>query len=144
MALSPYAYNESCAQEYYPLTKEEAVTAGLSWKDNDPREFLPQRITVPIRIEEVPDTIAKEILACAECKRNYKIIAQELSFYRAHGIPVPDRCSECRDKQRKAMRNPRKLWQRHCAKCQTEFLTTFAPTRPERVYCEACYLEAME
>jgi len=33
IALSPFAYNETCAQDYYPLTKEEALKKGYKWKD---------------------------------------------------------------------------------------------------------------
>jgi hypothetical protein len=37
--------------------------------------------------------------------------------------------------------NPPKLWHRKCMKegCQNEFETSYAPERPEIVYCEKCY-----
>ncbi|HHD92301.1 MAG TPA: hypothetical protein ENL06_01585, partial [Candidatus Portnoybacteria bacterium] len=31
--LSPFAYNETIAQEYFPLTKEEAIEKGYQWSD---------------------------------------------------------------------------------------------------------------
>ena len=32
--LSPFAYNETIAQEYYPLIKEQAIEQGYRWKDS--------------------------------------------------------------------------------------------------------------
>jgi len=38
-----------------------------------------------------------------------------------------------------ALRNPRKLFERKCDKCGMEMITTYAPERLEKVYCEKCY-----
>ncbi|HEY4493940.1 MAG TPA: hypothetical protein VJB95_00700, partial [Candidatus Paceibacterota bacterium] len=83
-------------------------------------------------------------------KRNYKIIQNELGFYRKMKIPVPRRCFHCRHKARIEKSNPFKLWHRSCmcdkknhfhggALCEVEFETSYAPDRPEIVYCEKCY-----
>jgi len=37
------------------------------------------------------------------------------------------------------LKNPRKLYIRNCDKCGKEMKTTYAPERPEIVYCENCY-----
>jgi CxxC-x17-CxxC domain-containing protein len=37
------------------------------------------------------------------------------------------------------LRNPRKLFDRKCDKCGKDIKTTYAPDRPEIVYCEECY-----
>jgi hypothetical protein len=37
------------------------------------------------------------------------------------------------------LRNPRKLRDRTCMKCWIEIKTTYAPERPEIIYCEVCY-----
>jgi len=102
----------------------------------------------------------KEVFACIECKRNYKIVPNELIFYRKMQIPIPKRCFYCRHTARVARRNPFKLWHRKCMcdptsqsydgqskinhfhgkeKCTVEFETSYAPDRPEIVYCEKCY-----
>ncbi len=36
--LSPWSYNETLAQEYFPLTKEEAISLGYRWKDVETKE----------------------------------------------------------------------------------------------------------
>jgi hypothetical protein len=85
----------------------------------------------------------KQILRCAVSGKPFKIIPQELKFYRSMGIPIPRKCPEQRHKERLALRNPRKLWKRECAKCSREIATTYAPERSEIVYCEQCYLSSV-
>ncbi|MDP3785055.1 MAG: hypothetical protein Q8R12_03190, partial [bacterium] len=45
--LSPFAYNETIAQEYFPLTREEALEQGYSWKDPEPRNYHISMYTTP-------------------------------------------------------------------------------------------------
>jgi CxxC-x17-CxxC domain-containing protein len=139
--MSPFAYNESLAQDLKPLDKESAVKANLKWKDTDAKEYFPQTYKVPEIIKDVPSSIVNEILSCKKCRKNYKIISSELEFYRKQKIEVPDTCPDCRLEYRLTLRNPRKLFSRKCAKCSAEIQTTFAPDRPEIVYCEKCYLK---
>lgn len=124
--LSPFAYNETVAYDYYPLTKETAVAKGFSWKEPDPKDYQKQ---------------TKELLACTSCGRNYKIVTQELQFYQKFNLPIPKQCFNCRHQARMSQRNPRQLWQRACSKCNAPIQTPYSPARPEKVYCEKCYLE---
>jgi len=144
VSLSPYGYNETNAQEVYPLSREEVLRRGWGWENDLPfttgRETLRQ---IPDDIREVPDGITHEILACEACRRNYRIVPQELAIYRAMSVPVPAHCPECRNIGRLKRRNPQKLWKRQCAKCLQPIQTTYAPERPETVYCEECYLRAV-
>ena len=142
MALSTFAYNETPAQDYYPLTREQAAQLGATWEDyKETSGYQGVKIQVPDDISKVNDTITKEILHCEQCGKNYKIILQELQFYRKLLLPLPKKCPECRYKGRLELRNPRTLWTRSCAKCGTDMQTTYAPDRPETVYCESCYLK---
>ena len=140
ITLSPFCYNETVAHEYYPLTKEEALAHGYRWRDDDPHDYLPQKMALADTAEETPDSVTKDILACTSCSRNFKIIDQELQFHRERRLPLPRTCFLCRNRARMAMRNPRRLWSRKCGKCSKEIQTTYAPERPEIVYCENCYL----
>lgn len=141
---SPFGYNETVAQEYFPLTEKEAKEQKHNWLS--PREMNVhhgKKPTIPTNIHEVSDDICKEILTCATCNKSFRIIIQELDFYRHMQLPVPLNCFDCRHLARLAARNPRKLWNRSCMKCKTSIETTFAPDRPEIVYCEKCYLETV-
>ncbi|MBI2634192.1 hypothetical protein HYW82_00795 [Candidatus Peregrinibacteria bacterium] len=141
--ICPYGYNETVANDWFPLTKKEAKDKGYKWKDADPREYKPQTYKIPVKIEEVSDAIVDEILACGECGKNYKVIMEELKLYRRHKLPIPQKCPDCRHKTRFNLRNKRNLCQRNCRKCNAEIITTFTPDRQEPVYCEKCYLQTV-
>ncbi|MFH0770303.1 MAG: hypothetical protein V1926_02900 [Candidatus Peregrinibacteria bacterium] len=143
-AYSPFAYNESIAQDFFPLSREEAVARGFSWREeNEQANYLGPVTVVPSTIGEADDAICAQILRCSVTAKPYKIIPQELKFYREMGIPLPRICPDQRHKERLAQRNPRKLWSRNCAKCGRGIETTYAPERPETVYCESCYLSSV-
>ncbi|MBU1018955.1 MAG: zinc-ribbon domain containing protein [Patescibacteria group bacterium] len=124
---SPFCYNESVAQEHFPLTREQALEQGYQWKDLEPRQ----------------ESEAEDSIKCSSCPRSFKIIDREQKFYDQHSIPKPEKCPFCRHEDRLKQRNPRALWQRKCGKCQDEIYTAYNPDRPEMVYCEKCYLETV-
>ncbi|MFA6918089.1 MAG: zinc-ribbon domain containing protein [Candidatus Gracilibacteria bacterium] len=144
--LSPFAYNETVANDYYPLTVEAALAKGFRWKESNPKDYRKQSFEIPDHIRDVTDGVVGEILACEKCGKNYKIVQQELEFYRKFGIwsgagfPIPRWCFNCRHQARMEMRSGRKLWERECAGCGVFVQTTYSPERSENVYCEECYL----
>ncbi len=142
--LAPFAYNETLAQDYFPLTKEEALKRGFRWQDKTTGTYGKETIKeneIPETIEEVTEDILKEILVCEDCKKNFRITKSEFDFYKRMHLPLPHKDFECRHKERMSKRNPRKLWHRKCMKegCSNEFETAYSPDRPEIVYCESCY-----
>lgn len=139
--LSLFAYNETTAQDYFPLSKEEVLGKGWKWKDEDPRDYLPATAEVSDKIEHVSDNVVNEILACDQCKKNYRVSRQELKFYRKMKLPIPLSCFNCRLQARIKLCNPRVLYQRQCKSCNEMLQTTYAPERPEPIYCEKCYLK---
>ena len=140
--LALFAYNETIAQDNFPLTKEVAITQGFRWQNElqktSGRETL-KSDKIPDHIKDVPDTITKEILSCITCGRNYKIILAELQLYRNMLLPIPRQCFYCRHQDRIRRRGPMKIFDRVCTNCKKEIKTTYSPDRPEIVYCEACY-----
>ncbi|MBU2598871.1 MAG: hypothetical protein KKC53_06885 [Actinobacteria bacterium] len=200
--LSPFGYNETIANEYFPLTKEEAIKQGYNWYDKPKSEYKPtiKASNLPDNIKDVDETILKEVIACenachsrpasvipatgvipakagiqriqklsgspiklgmtegelgmteGEIKMTeentscagssvFRIIPQELKFYKKMNLPLPHLCPDCRHRERIKQRNPLKLWKRKCMKkgCNTTFQTTYSPDRKEIVYCEKCY-----
>jgi hypothetical protein len=168
--LSPFAYNETIAQEYFPLTKAEAEKQGYRWKDPEKKDYTitktPDQLTD--NIKDVDDSILNDTIQCLhnqtcneQCTQAFKIIPQELQFYKKMNISLPRLCPNCRHYERLAQRNPLKLWHRKCqcagaasengvyqntvkhshgdTKCPNEFETPYATNRPEVVYCEQCY-----
>jgi hypothetical protein len=150
MELSMFPYNDTIAQEFFPMTKEEVLKKGLRWQDEEEKNY---KITIrpedlPDDIKDVKDEIMKEVIGCAHagscshgCATAFKITTVELEFYRRMNLPLPRFCYNCRHYARFGKLNPLKLWHRKCMKegCTNEFETSYSPDRPEIVYCERCY-----
>ena len=142
-SMSPFGYNETVANEYFPLNKEEALKKWFNWSDYEapfpkvekiiPAEKLPEDIT------DIPDDIINWAIECEITKKPFRIIKPELEFYRKHSLPIPKRHPDQRHMDRMNLRNPRKLYERNCDKCKKDIQTTYAPEREETVYCEECY-----
>ena len=148
--LSPFAYNETIAQEYFPLSKEEALAKHYEWQDIKDRNYKIdiKNKDIPDNIKDVKDDILNKVIQCGhdgECKEQcteaFKIVPEELKFLKQMNLPLPRLCPNCRNYQLLSLRNPMKLWSRKCMKegCAIEFKTTYAPDRPEIIYCEKCY-----
>ncbi|MDC0506164.1 hypothetical protein OAN96_01065 [Candidatus Gracilibacteria bacterium] len=142
-SMSPFGYNETLANEYFPGQEGEIKQGGFNWSDYRPpfpkvdKTILASQI--PDSILDVPDDILNWAIECELTKKPFKIISQELKFYRKHSLPVPRRHPDQRHLDRMNLRNPRKLFERDCDSCSIEIQTTYGPERVEKVYCEECY-----
>ncbi len=159
-ALTPY--EETIAQEYFPLPPGEIKKFGFVPKTHTDNTFTATLEKIPDSIVEVKDEVTKELLPCDDngmcqhgCTKAFKVIPQELAFYREMGLPLPSRCHNCRHHERMGKRNPLQLHHRQCmceldhkhagtGCCTNEFETTFAPDRSEKVFCETCFQQATE
>mgnify|MGYP003393881666 CR=1 FL=1 len=92
-----------------------------------------------------------------DCASAFRITKQELDFYRQMKLPLPRLCFNCRHVDRIKWRNTPALYSRQCMcdykvhknetahqhhteeRCPSIFQTSYAPERPEIVYCEQCY-----
>ncbi len=141
--LSPFGYQESAAQDYMPLTKEEVLSRGYKWSEFRAPEPQVEKIIsakeLPDSISEVSEDILSKAICCQETNIPFRIVRQELDFYRKKKIPLPHVHPNTRHLQRMQRRNPRKLWVRRCEKTGKEILSTFSPERPEIIYSEDAY-----
>ena len=141
---SPFAYNETMANEYFPLTQQEVEKNGWRWKNKENDKPLKNAgYKIPDDIKNIDDDICEKVLICEKTGKHYKIIPKELEFLRTHNLPIPHLCWEDRHKERMKLRNPRILFDRKCAKCSSVIQTTYSPDRLEKVYCEECYLKGV-
>ncbi|MFH1012237.1 MAG: hypothetical protein V1760_00605, partial [Candidatus Peregrinibacteria bacterium] len=125
---------------------EEALARGWKWCDYESKVEADRTIPasrLPHDIKDIPDDILNWAILCEVTGKPFKIIAQELKFYREHQLPLPRRHPDQRHWDRLALKEPYQLFDRSCAKCGREIQTTYSPDRPEQVYCEACYLKAV-
>ena len=141
--ISPIAYNESLAEDFFPETPESSKEKGYIWREPHAREYQTtiDSEKLPDVLDEATDDILKEIIKCLHCEKAYRIIQIELQFYKRIGLPVPHLCHNCRFTERFKLVNPPKLWHGKCMKegCSNEFETSYDPAEKYIVYCETCY-----
>ena len=122
--LSAFAYNESHAQDYFPLSKEEVLGQGMKWREREVRSYEVSLTSedIPDHIRDADDSITEKIISCDhkekgcvhQCASAFRILPLELQFYRTKGLPLPRLCSNCRHYERLIVRNPLQLWHRTC------------------------------
>ncbi len=145
MRLSPFAYNETVAMDYDPLSKNEALALGARWQDPVSETTIPsegetiQAEDLPDSIREVNDSICRQMILCAKTRRPYRITHQELVLYRNLSIPLPRTHPDVRHAERLIYRNSRTLFTRSCSKCCQSMVSIYPDDRKEMIYCEACY-----
>jgi len=168
--ISPFAYNETIANDYFPLQQAEAEQNGFLWRETVERDYHITKPTadLPDHIRDTSDALTNEVIGCAHqgkcmhgCATAFKITPDELNLHRKLGVALPRLCFNCRHRERLAQRNPLRLWHSRCqcagaksengvyqntakhshgdGHCPNEFETSYAPDRPEIVYCEQCY-----
>ncbi len=107
ISIAPFAYNETVAQEFFPISKEFSKSQNWRWQPKDTKEYKPSTFVIPDNIDDVDESICKEVLACKETGKNYKITAREFDFYKKMEIPIPLLCPDVRYNRRaKAQKVP--------------------------------------
>ncbi len=129
MELSMFSYNDTVAQEFFPMTKEEVLKKGLRWQDPDTKNY-----NINIKSEELPDDIKdikeeilEQTIGCAHagdcmhgCTTAFRMTPRELEFYKRMNLPLPRACPNCRHYGRLSKLNPWKLWHGKCQCAGTE------------------------
>lgn len=141
--ISPFSYNESLNQDFFPLNKESVEKFGYVWREPALREFEKTILAgdLPDEISEVTEDFLKEIIECNDCKKAFRVIPSELQFYKQINLPLPRLCHGCRFVERFKFSTAPKFYDRKCMKkdCLNKFRTPYSEDHPEIVYCEKCY-----
>ena len=143
---SDFGYNETIANYYKPLTKQQAVELGYRWNDIERKDY---QITLkpedlPETISEVGDSILNEVIECEKKGDSnsvgaFRITSNELNFYRRMDLPLPRVCFNIRHIRRMDKRPSMDLILRNCTKCSAEVETVYTPKYAPTLYCEQCY-----
>lgn len=108
--------------------------------DEDVKGEILNADDLPDDIKNVKDDILGKIIFDAKNNKKFRFIEPELIFYRKYSLPLPREHPAVR---MTAWRNQFWLtvnfYQRKCPRCGKDFQTSYAPGRPEIVYCEQCY-----
>ncbi|MEA3399401.1 MAG: hypothetical protein U9R00_02725 [Patescibacteria group bacterium] len=163
---SPFAYSETLAMEYFPLTKEQVSADNFIWRDSVKYEHKTtlKNKEIPDHIDDISDDITSKVIECnyqgSLCTKAFKITPDELNFYRKMNLPLPRDCFRCRSQKRLNQRtkleevkkrcqcaglysdgNKYKNKKKHSHKekhCETEFITNYTDPK-DLLYCEECY-----
>lgn len=138
--MSPFPYNDSCAYDRFPESKEAITDRG--WKRIDHQYTTSTEPGYqPRKTHEYKDSniLQKEAIStpivCEITQRPFRIIQQELDFYVKFDIPLPKKHPDQRYKERFSnWVNPRKLFERKCAKTGAAIVTSYDSSRPEIVW----------
>ena len=81
-------------------------------------------------------------LACKDCEGEFIFTAGEQEFYAERGFQnEPQRCKNCRDNRKSAIKSQREMHITTCAHCGGEAKVPFVPSTDRPVYCSECFAE---
>lgn len=120
--ISPFAYNESFGDLYFPLEKKEVLKRGWKWLEKD---------------ENDSGDFSGYVQRCEKSGRSFRFVKKEIDFYKKWNLPLPKLCFDERNKERMALMNEWKTRSANCVKCGKTIQTN---CENESLYCEECYL----
>jgi len=143
LQLTYAGYNLSLAQMQFPMTKEEAIKFGAKWEENNEPHYenVVSAENLPDTIDWVSDEITKQRILCPETKLSYNITKEELSFYREHGIPLPNKHFDWRTLDRfKPFSYMAKVEKGNCCFCKKEIEHYYSSELGfQKIACLECY-----
>lgn len=141
--LSTFSYNDTAAQDYFPLKKDAALKAGWRWRDENSASSAGTASVPPATLDQLKALPANSALRCQVSGKPYRVIPQEIEFYSKMNLPPPWLCPDVRHDRRKSRRTPFEIHQCKCAISGAEVPSAYAPSRPERVVSEESFLAAL-
>ena len=143
-SLASFGYNETIAQESFPLTRSEAAQLGAKWSEFvTPPPNVPTLTEIPDNISDIGEEILGKALLCEVSKKPFRVTKPELAFYQRVGVPLPRRHPDVRHLERMSERNPQQLWERVCAETGQPIFTSYSPFRQEIVYGEEAFISCL-
>lgn len=144
ISFSPFPYNASLSQIFLPLTKKETEKRKLWYQEPIPPEYSGKILSsnkILTNIKDVSDDILDGAIRCSKTGRLFRIIREELEFYKRENLPIPLIHPYERLLDRLFWLGSLKLEPTQCQKCGKEIMASFIKGIKENVYCEACYLQ---
>lgn len=137
LSLSLFGYNDSVSGDEMPLSKEEVLERGGKWQEDVPESRYEGALyDIPDSIVDVPEDILRKVLVCKASGKHYRLIKQELDFYKKLEIPVPDVCFHVRLRKGIQRSFPMKpLYERVCEQCHQKVRSMY---KKGFVICPSC------
>ncbi len=142
--IAQFAYNETIANDFFPMSRAEAESDGYYWNEPEERNHMITKsyADLPDHINDVEDNVLNEVVGCEVCGKGYRITPMELSFLRQMRLPLPRTCPFCRinEKFKQWVKNLR-IIPRVCDRCGAHFTTNYTKEEAPHILCKECYLK---
>ena len=130
-------YNQSLAQRYFPLTKEQAVDQGYRWYEGNAAQA--EEMNVSVLDDVLPATDASFVAKSIESDKPYLITATEIALSRKLHVPLPRKTYDESMQERMMSLGGISLYDRACAKTGKPIRTNIAPDTPWIVWDKDVY-----
>ncbi|MFA5773140.1 MAG: hypothetical protein WC908_00510 [Candidatus Paceibacterota bacterium] len=143
LSISPFPYSASLSNIIYNISKEKVLELGGWWYDE--KINLPKNIKLIKANNIEPDikNITDEILDIGIISEGngkpFRIVKEELEFYRKKNIAIPNLTPYERIIDRFKYVNNFKVFKDKCFKCGIEILSSYATNNGFKPYCDECY-----
>lgn len=143
-----YPYQVSKGQKFYPINQKQAQEKGIPWYQ-EPESQIPEGIRlldlseIPSDIKNVDDSILSSAIRCEATGRIFKIVGEELKFYRHMNLPIPTKYPWQRIMERVPFEHPLGLFSFVCPSCGEKSLSIYDEVKQKqfKIFCEQCYLK---
>jgi hypothetical protein len=143
ISFSPFAYNITLASVAFPLSFGDIEKLGGYAQDETKGDakklptLKPEKL--PISIDEVEDSMLQKAILSEYSGRPFRIVPQELAFYKRHGFPLPLLHPYERMDNRIKIFGSYKSYETKCARCEKGIESVFDPAERFTLYCDECY-----
>lgn len=151
-SLSPFGYNETLAQEHFPMEQKQAESLWFQWmtENYDPKITDQSKIVIVSdysdsewnEFSQTQDPLWK-IFMCEISNRPFLLQKSEIAYYKTNNLPLPRKHPQVRHDLRVSQRPIRWLHLRDCALCNQDTISIYTEKDPTTVYCESCYKKYM-
>ncbi len=144
--LCPFPYNKTFAGDFFPLNKESVEVMWYTWQEKEYPIQLPTK-SKKVSAENLPDisdideSILHKILLCQETKKPYRIIKNELSYYRKKWIQLPKLHPDVRHIHRLSLRMEMNIYIRPQENTSDTMLTVHPPGKWYEVLTQEAYTD---
>jgi hypothetical protein len=144
--LSYFGYNDTLANDIYPLSEQEIKEKCYNYQDNQHRDNFDNAIsvsTIPDDIKDIDDNILDKIFV-SNGGRQFKITKDELYFYKKYKIPIPRESFYERAIRRSKFMTSFNLYNSKSSKSGKDIITCYDPKDNFIVYSMEEYKNEFE
>lgn len=143
--ISTLCYNETPANKYFPLSKEDTLSRWHKRSEyNSPTpkvQSILKTEDIPKNIKFVNEEILKYIIEGEEDKKPFRILKQELDFYKKKWLSIPTKHYDLRNYYRMKQRDKFSLNLWTCKKTWEQILSVYPENSDLKIYSEKSYDE---